>query len=363
MNRKLLALAIGAALSLPLGAQAAPTVYGLLNLSVDRVDFESTAQEETQLNSNASRLGVKGEEALGNGLSAVYKAEWAVSGDVTGSNDLTGRDRFLGLKSDSFGTIKLGAYDTPFKASQGTVDVFNDMTHLDMGNFISGENRLNNMIGYESPKIADVLSINVAVQSGEETGNGDDDASSVSVVFQSGGIYAAVAMDNDVLEDTFYNPLGAAPAPSLEPFARDAIRLTGIWSNDTLQVGLLLQTSEYNDDKAAGQASGFVVVPPFGPVAIDGLALDEQSALLSVALTAGKNVFKGEVVMAELESEATVLGATGSSDVETSGFALGMDHNFTQNTKAFVQVGLVQMDVGGTEVEDNVVSAGMQTKF
>ena len=37
MNRKLLVLAVAAAAALPLAAQAAPTVYGQLNLSVDKV--------------------------------------------------------------------------------------------------------------------------------------------------------------------------------------------------------------------------------------------------------------------------------------------------------------------------------------
>ena len=36
MNRKLLALAVGSVMAMPLAAQAAPTVYGLMNLSVDR---------------------------------------------------------------------------------------------------------------------------------------------------------------------------------------------------------------------------------------------------------------------------------------------------------------------------------------
>ena len=171
MNRKLLALAVTAALAAPMAAQAAPTVYGQLNLSVDLVDYDDGVADyrEVQVNSNSSRLGVKGEEALGNGYSAVYKAEWGVSGDGDAA-DLSQRDRYLGLKGN-WGTVKLGKYDSPLKTSQGMVDQFNDMTYTDMGNFVTGENRLNNVIGYESPKIADVLNVNVAVQSGEDTNN------------------------------------------------------------------------------------------------------------------------------------------------------------------------------------------------
>ena len=54
MNRTLLALAVTAALATPLAAQAAPTVYGLLNLSVDMVDvdtgFTGVAHSELQVN-------------------------------------------------------------------------------------------------------------------------------------------------------------------------------------------------------------------------------------------------------------------------------------------------------------------------
>ena len=127
MNRKLLALAIGAAVSLPVAANAAPTLYGLVNVSVDRIvgldyipspNYNSMAdgrQSDYEVTSNSSRIGVMGDEALGNGLSAIYKAEWAVNGSVAGSSDLTGRDRYVGLKSD-WGTIKLGAYDSPLIA-------------------------------------------------------------------------------------------------------------------------------------------------------------------------------------------------------------------------------------------------------
>ncbi|MDF2444896.1 MAG: outer rane porin [Moraxellaceae bacterium] len=367
MNRKLLALAVGAALALPVTAQAAPTVYGLMNLSIDRVDLESVPVEQVEVNSNSSRLGVKGEEALGNGLSAVYKAEWEVAGDVAGATDLTGRDRFLGLKSDTVGTLKLGAFDTPFKTSQGTVDQFNDMTYADMGNFLSGENRLDNMIAYESPKIADVLVINAAVQSGEEVGADDDDAASVSVVFTSGDLYFAAAMDNDVRDSTFQGVMDAAlgTSGSGERFARDALRLTGAFTLGDLQLGALLQTSEFNENPAAsGYAPIGVVDPVFGPLVLDGLDIDEQSILLSAAYTAGKNVFKGQVIKADYEVEATVnaLG-TASVDVETTVIELGFDHNFTQNTKAYVQGSMAQYDIAGTELEDTVLSVGMLTRF
>lgn len=336
MNRKLLALAIGAVMSLPFAAHAAPTLYGQLNMSLDRVDFDTTAQEEFQVVSNKSRLGVKGEETLGNGLSAVYKAEWEVSGDLAGTTDFKGRDRFLGLKSDALGTIKLGAYDSPLKSSQGTVDQFNDQTYLDMTTYLTGENRINNVIGYESPKIADVLTINVAAQSGEDTSTGDDDGVSVSAVFQSGNIYLAAAMDNDIVDGNVTSLL----SPALpDNFGRDALRLTGVLTIDTAQVGAMVQTSEFHDS------------------AKTGFDADETAVLLSGNIAMGKNVLKGQVVLTNVDFG-------GGVETDTQALELGIDHNFTQATKVYALAGYANYDYGtGTDDTDTVVSVGMLTKF
>lgn len=358
MNRKLLALAITAALTAPFAAQAAPTVYGQLNLSVDLVDWDDGTDDgqDFEVNSNSSRLGVKGEEALTDGYSAVYKAEWAVSGDTAGGNDLVGRDRYLGLKA-GWGTLKLGAYDTPLKSSQGSVDQFNDMTHLDMGNFISGENRINNIIGYESPKIADSLSFNVAVQSGEDTVAGDDDAISMSVVYEANGLYLAAAMDNDMIDNGVASLVAdlVGPTGSAEPYARDAVRLTAGYTMDNLQLGALLQVSEFNDDKRVAADIGFL---------LDSVALDEQSFLLSAAYTSGKNVIKGQVVMANYDVDITSGAFTGSGSADATALMFGMDHNFTQTTKAYAQLGLTKFEADGmNDVDVNVLTVGMQTKF
>lgn len=345
MNRKLLALAVTAALAAPLAAQAAPTVYGQLNMSVDLVDWDDGTDDgqDFEVNSNSSRLGVKGEEALTNGYSAVYKIEFGVQGDV--ASGVSGRDRYLGLKNN-WGTVKLGAYDSPLKTSQGMVDQFNDMTYTDMANFVTGDNRLNNVIGYESPKIADVLNVNVAVQSGEDTNNddplaSDDDGISVSVVFESNGLYLAAAMDNDIVDgliDSTLEDLLGGPVPG-EPFARDAIRLTGGYTMDALQLGAMIQTSEFANENNTG------------------FAMDEESVLLSAAYTMGKNVLKGQYVMSNYDFGA-------GNEIDASALIVGMDHNFSQMTKVFAQLGLTAYEATGfNDLDENVLTVGMQTKF
>lgn len=338
MNRKLLALAVGTALSLPLAAQAAPTVYGQLNLSVDKVSTNAPAGTDNwQVNSNSSRLGVTGEEALGGGLSAIYRAEFGVDGDV--ASGLTGRDRYLGLKSE-FGTVRLGAYDSPLKNSQGMVDQFNDMTYTDMTGFggVLGDNRLDNAIGYTSPKLADAITLNAAIQPGE--GSGADsrlaNAYSLSAVFESAGLYAAVAYDSDVQNGAYAAATGY-----------DTVRLTGAYTMDALQLGVMLQRSSLEDDN-------MIAISP-----------DTQTAiLLSAAFSLDeKNVVKAQIISTEDKPAPAVLGAPVTEE-KTMVLEVGFDHNFTKMTKAYAQAGYAKTDVGGgTDEENAVLTVGMLTKF
>ncbi|MDO8266564.1 MAG: porin [Moraxellaceae bacterium] len=329
MNRKLLALAVTAALAAPLTAQAAPTVYGLLNLSVDMVDQESTGDDEWQVNSNSSRLGVKGEEDLGNKYSAVYKAEFGVDADEV--SGLTGRDRYLGLKS-TWGTVKLGAFDSALKTAQGNVDQFNDMTFTDMGNYFAGENRMANVIGYESPKIADAVTIKVNLQPGEDTAGGNDspaDGISASVAYDAAGLYLALAMDS-----------GVSSGPFNDVTNRDAVRLVATYTMDALQLGAMLQTSENSDDLAAGGQD------------------DEEGVLVSAAFTMGKNVLKGQVAMVNRDFG-------GGAEADGMFVGVGADHNFTDMTKAYAQISMLSADNAGAaaDTDDTVLTVGMQTKF
>ncbi|MDQ8037923.1 MAG: porin [Pedobacter sp.] len=340
MNRKLLALAVAAAAALPLAAQAAPTVYGQLNLSVDKasttnatgtVSGNPDGDESWQVNSNSSRLGIMGEEALGNGLSAVYKIEYGVQADEAGTNDLTGRDRYLGLKG-SLGTVKLGAYDSPLKSSQGSVDQFNDGRYTDMTGFgaVVGDNRMSNLIGYESPKFADAITAKVAIQPGESAATGDNElanAFSLAVAYEAAGLYAALAYDKNVNSGVF------DPADN-----RDTIRLTGTYTAGAMQLGAMLQTSEMSDEVVGGQ--------------------DDQDAVL---LSAGFGMDDKNVAKAQFIYTKEDFGAGG--DAKRMTLELGLDHNFTKQTKAYAQAAYAKTDADSGDFDDAMFGVGMLTKF
>lgn len=132
VQQKIIALAVAAAVSAPAFADA--TVYGLANVSFDNVHTSSVAAPAINASggngvvSNASRLGFKGTEELGNGLSALYQIETLVTmGDSNASLFAGARNSNVGLKG-GFGTVFLGSWDTPFKVTHNKVELFDNAT-------------------------------------------------------------------------------------------------------------------------------------------------------------------------------------------------------------------------------------------
>ena len=79
MKKSLIALAVAGVVAAPV-AMAEVTIYGQANVSYDVVDNgTSTAgaagTSTNKVSSNASRIGFKGTEDLGNGTSAIWQIE------------------------------------------------------------------------------------------------------------------------------------------------------------------------------------------------------------------------------------------------------------------------------------------------
>ena len=133
-----------------------PDFYGHLNLSGDYY-FGDLLNIDSELKSNASRLGVKGNFEITEKITGIYQVEYQI--DLEASP--TTRNTFLGLKG-SFGTFKLGKHDTPLKLAQLEADLFND-TQGDIVNITRGENRPSSYLGYDSPEIAKGLRLSLGL--------------------------------------------------------------------------------------------------------------------------------------------------------------------------------------------------------
>ena len=204
-----------------------PTVYGKLWISVESQDTASGT--EVDMVSNASRLGIKGSMDFGEGIEAIYQAEYEidpVDGTADESKDRTFKQRnsFVGLKG-SVGTIFLGKHDTATKKSQKKIDLFNDLAG-DIKNILQGENRMSDLVGYTTPKINGFSATFNAIKGTE--GLGDDsigDSTSTSISYDSENFYIALAFDSELK-------------------GYDSTRLTLQIPFNRSQLGIMLQDSE-----------------------------------------------------------------------------------------------------------------------
>lgn len=162
MKKSLIALAVASAVSAPaFAATSNVDVYGVLNFAVASIDSDTgTEDRQLSLASQNSRIGFKGAEDLGGGLSAIWQIESSVFLDESGGPFAT-RNTFVGLKG-GFGSVLLGRHDTPVKLLRGKVDNFGDTLadsrNLLGANAVSGSSsydlRPDNTVVYISPNLS-----------------------------------------------------------------------------------------------------------------------------------------------------------------------------------------------------------------
>ena len=127
MQKKIIALAIAAALTAPAMAFAEATVYGQFNLAIDMAkDGAATnSTSANQMNSYGSRVGLKGADSLDGGISLDWQLEGGVSTDQPGGFGFD-RESNLGLTIGEMGTVRLGLQASPYKAMSRRLDMFGD---------------------------------------------------------------------------------------------------------------------------------------------------------------------------------------------------------------------------------------------
>lgn len=148
MNKSIIALAVAGALAASVAAQAETTLYGSARIGVTytQPDGPGTDKSNWDVANEASRIGVKGSEDLGNGLKAIYQYEFGVNIDGNGTaadanNPLNRRLSSVGL-TGGFGTVVLGrVWSAPYLYVGSLTDVFNSSSSGGSG--VMGWDRLN----------------------------------------------------------------------------------------------------------------------------------------------------------------------------------------------------------------------------
>ena len=189
MKKSLIALAVLAASST---AFAGADVYGQARISIDKATNSKMTMAD-----RVSRVGIKGTEDLGGGMSAVYGMEWDLdlNDNAETSGPFSGRNAFVGLKG-AFGTVLAGKHDTPYKLA-GSADLFADTAAdsqgstgiIGYGNF---DLRASNALAYISPDVAGFHAAAAVTNNGQSTPSTPSltDSKSLALVYVNGPLKA-----------------------------------------------------------------------------------------------------------------------------------------------------------------------------
>jgi predicted porin len=348
--KKVLSLAIAAALVAPAAAMADATLFGKAHFIIQNTDIDDGTSAGTgdvwSVDSVHSRVGVKGSEDLGDGLTAVYHFEFKVNQD-SGSG-LGDRNQFIGM-AGGFGTVLLGTHDTPLKMSQGKFDEFGDLPNGDIASVIPGDDRVDNVIAYVSPAMGGLTLVGAAVSG--ELGDGGTvgatdaltglfDHLSLAGLYSNGPIFASLAYNS-------YD-LGSA-VPGVEP---SLIRATFIWDAGMWAVGGMYSSMDLdipgvNDPDQMG-ISGHVKVGSAGKVKAQYLMGDSP---------------RGNVtdLGVSFSPDVTVGLPVSTPENEVTQFSIGYEHAMSARTT--LHAGYTKYEEDQTNYEESALFAGMIHNF
>jgi len=332
MRKTTLAAAVASALALPISAYAVGpidgSVYGKVNISV--VNDDNGTDDQMELNSNASRIGVKGKAKLTDTLYVIYKAEYESfwdDGEKDDGDTFSQRNIIGGLKGN-FGTIWGGKHDTPTKLAQKKIDLFNDLEG-DIKNVMAGETRASNIVNYTTPNFSG-FSASVATIFGEDRSDNDKDGAfdsySALAQYEADGLYVAVALDENVKSGSKSQGMGKDYV--------NILRVVGQFPIGPVTLGAMWQNAEEGDS------------------ATTGVKLDEDSWHVS----AKWKVANGYTLKAQYtESDDDV------SDNDADMWSLGLDKKLGKKTKAFAFY--TTLDQSTATDDSDWIGVGLEHKF
>jgi predicted porin len=272
-------------------------LYGVGHLSYDAID--TGASSSSYVHSNSSRLGIKGDQDLDNGLSIYVQYESGADLTVHGTGDGNGgatsagqvftraRDSFLGVKSD-YGSIQFGRVGG---MNQWLYDynLFADQVG-DLGNVWGGDGlpgRIDSAVEYISPTVS---GLKLALTYVPDQGAHNQHDEIIKADYALGGIKLGLG----------YAQFGGGNigVPSLDAFAA-----TGSYETELFNVG-----AEFQHEKNVGGISG----------------ADRNQATFGGSVKLGKSI----VVKAQYTWSGQLSGVSQSGAGQ---IAAGLDYNLSPN--------------------------------
>ena len=187
-------------------------VYGRMVMSANQVET-GTTNKVNELRDNASRLGFRGTEDLGGGMSAMYGLEMGISADSGVFTSPVFRNSYVGLRG-GWGTMAMGRLDSANPTGSPIYSQITSLSHFapnDAGATASStsmqnaRNRTSDSIGYASPKMGDFIFRARTYLRGTAAAEDSAKGSDFGLDYQSGVIKAAAGYSKDSRVGGFSN--------------------------------------------------------------------------------------------------------------------------------------------------------------
>ena len=342
MNKKMIALAIAGALVSPLAMADSGNVniYGVLHMSIDNLKANDTAGNSDNkgwnVSSNSSRIGFKGNEDLGDGLKVNWQLEAGFDMDENTGVFASHRNSYMGL-SGSWGEVRFGRHDTPYKLADGKARAMFDDTIADQGAIISAgaasgsttgsslwEGRVDNVMAYISPTwsgfhVAFAQSYYAGANGAAGMDGNKQRAYSLAAVYENGPFNAALGYETR--RDT---SAGQAAGGSAASDNAKATKLAFGYATGPFQVNLVWERQRA-DDSSAGDYQ------------------NRTNWALNGAYSFGSNRVIAEYVRGGESSKAGV----NNSNTDGRLWAIGLEHTMSKRTNAYVMYAAMNNDTAG----------------
>jgi len=383
MKKSAIALAVAAALAASGAVQAETTLYGSARVSIDYTDDDGikkglirefpgiddrAVDGNWDLFNNSSRLGVRGSEDLGGGLSAIYQYEFGV--DTTeGGNFNSNRPRVLGLRSEAWGQFSVGTQYTPYYNLVGIQDIFNSSRTFDPTQYL-GYVRLDNSVYYTTPSWGGFNLEGMVIIDGDEfndrTGADKDgiDAWNIAAKFARGPFF---------IGGTYFKVEGDKADNFESKIDTDQWAVTASYAFGSFNLAATYEQGDSNDFTVVARELA-------ADLAADGLLRevdddDTRNVILTGEYSFGNNVLRAAYYYTEpdfsvrttdffVEVDDQVLlipGQKFEEDDALQHFTLGFQHNLSKRSRLWVEY-LYRND-NDTFDERHIVSVGMRHDF
>ncbi|WP_446033179.1 porin [Rugamonas fusca] len=347
MKKLTLAAMIIAGFAVNAHAQSNVTIYGLVDAGLvsERGGAAGSVTKVTSGIGSQSRLGFKGTEDLGSGLSAIFQLETGVKiddGQLDSANTIFNRQAYVGLKSKDAGTLTLGRqYTMLYNAMSQVADPFGAGYAGSIKNLFAAKGantRTSNAIVYSTPSF-DGFSVDGLYALGEQAGSTTAGRQFGLGLNYANGPLSARLVYNNKNTDTVGKP------------TMDTSRNTLFAVNYDFQVAKAFFA--YGVDKGPFSAE-LPVANAFGYKTAPTASIDSNDLLIGAQVPVTAN----DMIMASYmrKNDKTVLNQ------DADQWAIGYSHLLSKRTNAYVAYAKIKNKNGAGYTVGNNNEAGSGDK-